>query len=286
MTITEQGLLGWEFAPIPFRVTPRDAILFGLSLGLGSAPTDPRQLRHVYENGLIPYPTMPVVLGSPGMWFGHAGLDARKVLHGAQALELLSPVPLDTDLVALNAVSDLVDRGRDKGAVVEVTRRIETADGTPVAKVISTYMCMGDGGFGGSKTRPSAAPQPRPDRDADQRASIPTLPQAALLYRLNGDVNPLHADPATAAKLGFDRPILHGLCTLGHTVRGLIDTLCDGDATRLRGLSARMSRPVFPGETLEVSIWRDGGPVHFETAVAERGVTVLSGGRVDLAGLA
>ncbi|MCW1934994.1 MaoC family dehydratase [Pararhodobacter zhoushanensis] len=286
MTITERGLLGWKFAPIPFRVTARDAIVFGLSLGLGSAPTDARQLRHVYENGLVPYPTMPVVLGSPGMWFGDAGLDARKVLHGAQALEVLAPVPLDTDLVALNAVSDLVDRGPDKGAVVEVTRRIETADGAPVAKVVSTYMCMGDGGFGGSKTRAATAPVSHPGRDADLRATIPTLPQAALLYRLNGDLNPLHADPAMAARLGFDRPILHGLCTLGHTARALIDTLCDGDATRLRSLSAKMSRPVFPGETLEVSIWREGGQVLFETAVAERGVTVLSGGCIGLEGMA
>ncbi|MCB1395671.1 MAG: MaoC family dehydratase N-terminal domain-containing protein [Rhodobacter sp.] len=286
MTITEEGLLAYRFDPIAFRVSARDAILYGLGLGLGADPTDARQLRHVYEAGLVPYPTMPVVLGSPGMWFGKAGLDARKVLHGAQALEVLSPLPMETNLVATNAVSDLVDRGPDKGAVVEVTRRIDTADGQPVARVVSTYMCMGDGGFGGTRSRAAGAPPARPDRAPDATARIATLPQAALIYRLNGDMNPLHADPAMAARLGFDRPILHGLCTLGHATRALLGETADGEASRLRALSARMSRPVYPGETLEIALWRAGGQVLFEASAVERGVTVLSGGQLQLEGTA
>ncbi|WP_068297774.1 MaoC family dehydratase [Pararhodobacter sp. CCB-MM2] len=285
MSITDEGLRSFTFDPIPFRVTAREAILYGLGLGLGAEPTDANQLRHVYEEGLVPYPLMPVVLGSPGMWFGRAGLDARKVLHGAQALKILAPVPLDTALVARNVISGLYDRGADKGAVVEVTREIATDAGAPVARVLSTYMCMGDGGFGGSASRPAPAPS-RPDRSPDATVRIATLSQAALLYRLNGDMNPLHADPAMAAKLGFDRPILHGLCTLGHALRAVVDNQAGGNAARLTAVSARMSRPTYPGETLEVAIWAEAGGLLFEATTVERGVTVLAGGQVGLEGAA
>lgn len=285
MSITDEGLRSFTFDPIPFRVTAREAILYGLGLGLGADPTDANQLRHVYEEGLVPYPLMPVVLGSPGMWFGRAGLEARKVLHGAQSLEVLAPVPLDTALVARNVISGLYDRGADKGAVVEVTREIATDAGAPVARVLSTYMCMADGGFGGSASRPAPAPS-RPDRAPDDTVRIATLPQAALLYRLNGDMNPLHADPAMAAKLGFDRPILHGLCTLGHALRAVVDNQAGGDAARLTAVSARMSRPTYPGETLEVAIWAEAGGLLFEATTVERGVTVLAGGQVGLRGAA
>lgn len=285
MSITDKGLRSFTFDPIPFRVTAREAILYGLGLGLGADPTNANQLRHVYEEGLVPYPLMPVVLGSPGMWFGRAGLDARKVLHGAQALEILAPMPLDTALVARNVISGLYDRGADKGAVVEVTREIATDAGAPVARVLSTYMCMGDGGFGGSASRPAPAPSGL-DRAPDAAVRIATLPQAALLYRLNGDMNPLHADPAMAARLGFDRPILHGLCTLGHALRAVVDNQAGGDAARLTAVSARMSRPTYPGETLEVAIWVEAGALLFEATTVERGVTVLAGGQVVLEGAA
>lgn len=278
MSINEQALLSWSFDPIRFSVTPRDAIIYGLGLGLGSDPTDLQQLRYVYENGLVAFPTMPVVLGSPGMWFARAGLDARKVLHGSQAVDILAPVPLDTPLVALNRVSELVDLGSEKGAVVEVTRQIETQDGAPVARLVSSYFCRGDGGFGGSRTQPSKRPPARPDRAPDDIRRMPTLPQAALLYRLNGDLNPLHADPAFASKVGYERPILHGLCSFGMCARAVVDSACGGNGDALKSISARMSRPVFPGELLEVEIWRDGEVVQFEARVAERDVVVISGG--------
>lgn len=278
MTINEQALLSWSFDPIRFSVTPRDAIIYGLGLGLGSDPTDPRQLRHIYENGLVAFPTMPVVLGSPGMWFARAGLDARKVLHGSQSVDVLAPLPLDTPLVALNRVSELVDLGAEKGAVVEVSRQIETADGVPVARLVSSYFCRGDGGFGGSRSQPSKRPPVRPDRAPDDIRRIPTLPQAALLYRLNGDLNPLHADPAFASKVGYERPILHGLCSFGMCARALVDSACGGNGDGLKAISARMSRPVFPGEVLDVEIWCDGEAVQFEARVAERDVVVISGG--------
>lgn len=281
MTIQEAELLDWKFEPIRFSVSAREAILYGLSLGIGANPTDPRQLCHVYEDGLVPYPTMSVVLGSPGIWFGKAGLDARKVLHGSQGLEVLGPVLVNGPLVAENRVTDLVDRGAEKGAVVEVTRTISTGEGTAVARLVSTYVCRGDGGFGGSKTV-GERPLRRPEGDPDQVCRIATLPQAALLYRLNGDTNPLHADPAMARNVGFDRPILHGLCTFGHAARGLVALLCGDDATRLTAMSARMTRPVYPGEELEVSVWGGTGAHQFEVSVPKREVTVLAGGSVEM----
>ena len=283
MAITEAAFKAWTFDILPVRVTSRDAILFGLSLGQGADPTDLNQLRHVYENGLIPHPMMPIVLGSPGMWFGHVGLDAPKVLYGSLELEIFSQLPLDTDLLATNRIGDLVDRGTCRGAMFEVVRQIETVSGMPVARVSSTYMAMGDGGFGGSKTPVAKSSFVRPERAPDILTSFKTLPQSALIYRLNGDINPLHADPSAAIDSGFARPILHGQCTLGHSICSILDKVAGGDALRLKSVSARMTSPVYPGEPLSVAIWQTLDRYMFEVTASDRGVRVLSNGVMTLA---
>ncbi|WP_127600692.1 MaoC/PaaZ C-terminal domain-containing protein [Nitratireductor alexandrii] len=275
--IDEAELRAFSFGEIQFEVTPRDAILYGLGVGLGNDPTDTNQLRYVYESALEAFPTMPVVLGSPGMWFAKAGLDWRKIVHGAQSLTNYRPVPIGVPLVAASRVAAIYDRGAERGAVVEVDRNIATADGTPVATTVSTYICRGDGGFGGTVPEP-VDDWAAPDRAPDAVVTLPTLPQQALIYRLSGDINPLHADPAAAAKAGFDRPILHGLCTYGLMARGVLDSF----GGRLAEISGRLSRPLFPGETLKLCAWRDADSVLFEASVPARQTRVFAAGRARL----
>jgi acyl dehydratase len=275
--IDEVELRAFDFGELRFEVLPREAILYGLGLGVGGRPTDPDELRYVYEDGLEVFPTMPVVLGSPGMWFAKAGLDWRKVVHGAQALTNHRPVPVGTPLVATSKVVGVYDRGADRGAVVEVERSITSEDGAPVANTVSTYVCRGDGGFGGNTPEP-VDDWTRPEREPDAVVELSTLPQQALIYRLSGDVNPLHADPAAAAKAGFDRPILHGLCTYGMMARGILGAFGE----RLGAISGRLSRPVFPGETLKLEAWRDGDAVSFEAFVPVRETRVFAAGRAKL----
>lgn len=281
MPLDEKRVRDFNFDSVPVRVRPTDAILYALGVGIGADPLDPRALRYVYERGVSVFPTMPLILGSPGLWFEAAGLDFRKLVHGAQALTLHKTVPFDEDLLAQSKVVGLWDRGADKGAVVDVERRLTQSDGTLVARLVSTYALRGDGGFGG--IAPERDVWAKPDRAPDAEAVLPILPQAALLYRLNGDMNPLHADPERARSVGFDRPILHGLCSFAMVARGLIDQLCPDDPETLRSISARFSRPVFPGETLRVRIWQDQAAILFEALVDERDSVVLSGGRARIA---
>nr|WP_323782823.1 MaoC/PaaZ C-terminal domain-containing protein [Amylibacter sp.] len=281
MPLDENRVRSFDFETVPVRVRPTDAILYALGLGIGADPLDPRALRYVYEEGLSVFPTMPLTLGSPGLWFEAAGLDFRKLVHGAQALELHKAVPFEVDLQAQSKVVGLWDRGAEKGAVVDVERQLTQADGALIARLVSTYALRGDGGFGG--IAPARDVWAKPDRTPAAEAILPILPQAALLYRLNGDMNPLHADPVRAKSVGFDRPILHGLCSFAMVARGVIDQLCPDEPEALRAISARFSRPVFPGETLRVRIWHDHNEVLFEASVDERDIVVLSGGRARIA---
>jgi acyl dehydratase len=281
MPLDETRVRDFDFADVPVKVGEKDAMLYALGLGIGADPLDARALRHVYEKDLQVFPTMPLVLGSPGMWFDKAGLDYRKLVHGAQALEVVRPLPLDDGMVARSKVVGLWDRGAEKGAVVDVERVLTDTAGAVVARLVSTYAQRGDGGFGGRP--PERDGWARPERAADGAAVLPILPQAALLYRLNGDMNPLHADPEWAKAVGFERPILHGLCTFAMAARGLIEQLSPDAPEALRAISGRFSRPVFPGETLRVTFWQEAGEVLFEASVEERDLVVLTGGRARFA---
>ncbi len=277
MPLDESRVRNFDFTDVPVKVQSMEAMFYALSLGIGADPLEERTLRYAYERDLQVFPTMPLVLGSPGLWFEKAGLDFRKLVHGAQNLELHSSLPLDTDLVARSKVVGLWDRGADKGAVVDVERKLQRPDGTVIASLTSTYALRGDGGFGG--TPPERDDWARPERAPDWESLLPILPQAALLYRLNGDMNPLHADPERAKAVGFERPILHGLCSFAMVSRGLMEPFSPHSPESLQAISARFSRPVYPGETLRVRCWREADEVLFEASVEERDIVVLSGGR-------
>jgi acyl dehydratase len=265
------------------RLTVRDTILY--ALGVGAAQADPlaeEELQFVYEEGLRALPTMAVVMGYPGFWLKDPahGVDWRRVLHGEQSLRLFKTLPVEGDIIGVTRVDAIIDKGRDKGALLRSTREIrDAATNDLFAHVSQSTMLRGDGGFGGAADG-APAPHPTPtDRPADQSIDVCTRTDQALLYRLSGDWNPLHADPAVARQGGFDRPILHGLCTYGVVGRAALAVLCGNDPARLKGLDVRFSSPVLPGDTLRVEFWREGsGEAAFRATAVERAVTALQNG--------
>ncbi len=284
MTLDVQKLKNWPFTPVEQRYSARDTMLYALSLGLGRDPMDEAALRFVYEPQLQALPMMAVVLGSPGFWAKGpgTGIDWVRLLHGEQHLEMFEPLPAEGVVRGVTRVTALVDKGADKGALMLSERELfDAASGRRLALLKSISFLRGDGGFsaqGQASDAAPPAPPPTPERAPDAVCDWPTRPEAALWYRLNGDYNPVHVDPAVAAQAGFKQPILHGLCTWSITGAALLRTLGGFDPTRLQAMGARFSSPVYPGETLRVEMWQQGSAVQFRTKVVERDVVVLSHG--------
>lgn len=285
MALDYDRLRNWELADVEHAYGRTDTILYALGVGLGADPLDARQLRFVYEEDLLALPTMAVVLGAPGFWLKEqdTGVDWVRVLHGEQGLVLHRPLPPEGTAIGRTRVTGILDKGADKGALIYSEKvLIDKASGETVATTTSTTFARGDGGFGGP-TGPSPRPHPIPERSPDLACDLPTVPQAALIYRLSGDRNPLHADPEVARAAGFEAPILHGLCTLGAAGHALLKSCCDYDPARFRSLKLRFSAPVYPGETIRTEMWRDGAIVSFRSRVVERDVVVLDNGRAEVA---
>ncbi len=283
MPLDPHALLARPFKPVVHDVTARDTILYALGIGLGAEPTDERQLRYVYEDGLLALPTMANVLGYPGFWAKEpdTGIDWRRVVHAEQWIVLQAPLPVSGRLVGHTRVTAFHDKGPAKGALMASERRIVDADGAAIATVGGLTMLRGDGGSGVTQgTLPVTEAVPL--RPADAVCDLATLPQAALIYRLSGDLNPLHADPAVARGAGFDRPILHGMATMGVACHAILRTLLDYDPASIRGMAVRFTAPVYPGEMLRTEMWREGSAIAFRSTIAARKVTVLDRGRVTL----
>lgn len=280
----------WAFDDIDVHYTERDTMLYALGLGFGEQPMDRGQLRFVYEKGLQAVPTMACVMGSPGIWWKdpRTGADPVKLVHGEQDVRLFGVLPTAGRLVARNRVAALTDKGAGKGAVAVVLRELFDKDsGTKLAESRNVTFLRGDGGFSAASgvSDPSgAALPPVPERAADAEVAYTASPQSALLYRLSGDYNPLHADPDFAAKAGFDRPILHGLCTYGMAARGVIEKLLDNDAARLKRLAVRFTSPVWPGETVCYELWKTNDTtMQLRATVDARKTVVLNNGVVEVA---
>lgn len=275
-----------DFGEVEQTYSVNDTILYALGVGLGSDPLDRHQLRYLFEEGedFAALPSMAVVLGSPGFWARdpETGIDWQKLLHGEQGLTLHAPLPVAATVVGVTRVTDIVDKG-DKGAFIYSDRTLyDKASGDKIATLTATTVARGDGGYDGPSGEVRAAHK-MPERDADVSCELPTLPQAALIYRLSGDPNPLHASPAVAANAGFKAPILHGLCTLGVAGHAILKTCCDYEPQKLVSLDLRFSAPVYPGETIRTDIWRDGNTLSFQAVALERDVRVLSNGCAVLA---
>ena len=278
MTIDAAALLAFEIPAVRQRVAPRDVALYALSIGFGADPMDERQLAFVdTHRGLRVAPSMAVVLGYPGFWLRdpRTGVDAVRLVHGEQWIEWHRPLPVDGEVVGRTRVTGLIDKGAGRGALLFSEKRLtDAATGALLAVAGATTFLRGDGGFGGPAGA-APAPHPMPSGAADTVVELPTRPEQALYYRLNGDDNPLHSDPAVAAKAGFPRPILHGLCTLGVVTHALLRGR--GYAGSPRRMQLRFSAPVFPGETIRTEIWADGS---FRARVVERDVVVIDHGLI------
>lgn len=285
--IDYEALMGREFPVVEQSYTEKDSILYALGLGLGTDPLSPSHLRATYEraDGFGALPAMVNVLAYPGFWAMEpdTGLTWQKILHGEQSLTLHARLPAKGVLLGKTRITGIVDKGADKGALLYSERVItDKTHGEKIATIVSTSFARGDGGFGGSDdaVRPV---HKMPDGAPTQTFDFKTPDGAALIYRLSGDVNPLHADPVIAQQAGFDRPILHGLCTLGVAAWSITEALASGDFAALKHLQLRFSSPVYPGETIRTEMWVDGGEVSFRARVVERDVVVLNNGLAKLA---
>ncbi|WP_336813001.1 MaoC/PaaZ C-terminal domain-containing protein [Bosea sp. MMO-172] len=271
-------LLAYPIPEMEQSFTQKDTILYALSIGLGQDPLDEQQLRYVdHHRALQVVPSYAVVLGFPGFWIGNpdTGVDPRSALHGEQEIALHGPLPVNGRIVGRTRITSLIDKGAGRGALLYSERQILDAEsGALLATTTMSHFLRGYGGFGGADgpVRPVHAV---PGAPPDLTIELPTRSEQALLYRLNGDDNPLHADPKRAAEAGFARPILHGLCTFGVICHAILRGLLDYDATRLKSMKLRFSAPVYPGETIAVDLWRDGS---FQAHVPERGVLVATNG--------
>lgn len=275
-----------------FTYGDKDVMLYALGIGLGADPMNEKELPFVYERDLKVVPTAATVLAAAGGGGRAAAGAASKPLppghrpsqinylmmvHGEQKVELHKPLPAFGTFTAEGRTVGAWDKGKDKGAVV-VNETVWTDEkGEKVATLTGSMFARGDGGFGGP-TEGQPEPHQVPSRAPDLSVDFQTRPDQALIYRLNGDRNPLHADPQSAKMSGFPRPILHGLCTYGITCRAVLQEIVDYDAAAILSHQVRFSSPVFPGELITVDLWKDGKQVSFEARVQSRGVTVIRNG--------
>ncbi len=261
-----------------------ETMLYAQSIGFGRDPVDKKELPYVYEQGqsLRTVPSMASVL-VPDMFPPDLGWDFRQVLHAEQRLQLHRPLPAAADLLVNKRIVDVFDRGPKRGAMIlfEADGRL-AKDDTAVFTLGMTVIARGDGGFGGSSGS-GPAPHRAPRRDPDLSSNSDTRIDQALLFRLNGDRNPLHADPGTASLAGFGVPILHGLCTYGIACHAILQTICDYDDTLIKGFDARFSAPVIPGDTIRTDMWQERNIVSFRCTAIERDVMVLRNGKCTLA---
>jgi acyl dehydratase len=284
MPIDAARLLAYPVPEIRQRYTAQQSAFYALSVGMGQDPLDERQLDFVDPNrgeAQRVLPSMALVLGYPGFWLARPDttVDPTRLLHGAQAIEWHRLLPVAGEVVGRTCVLRVVDRGEGRHAMVLSERRIVDAEtGDLYATLRQVHVLRGQGGFGGDGG-PLPTPHALPEYTPDVCADVPTRPEQALLYRLNGDFFALHVDPAMARRSGFSRPLLHGMCVAGIATQVLMRALAAGDPARLRSLALRFSAPVYPGDTIRIEAWRDGS---FRARVVERNVVALDNGLLQL----
>jgi acyl dehydratase len=282
----DPSAVGREVGPTPVSWTATDALVY--ALGVGCGPDEPA---FVTENSEAidqqVLPTFPLVLGQqgdperaparsgPSAMSMVGGYDPAMVVHGESSLSLHGPLPVRGRVDAYTRIAAIWDKG-SAAVVVLSTEGRDPESGAVQYTTGSSVFIRGAGGFGGERG-PSAATTSLPSRAPDAVVTYDTRADQALLYRLSGDRNPLHSDAVFARRAGFDRPILHGLCTFGFTGRALLDTVCRGDPARFRSMAGRFSKPVYPGDTITVKIWTDGTDVAFRTETTG-GVVALDAG--------
>jgi acyl dehydratase len=268
MDLDKVGLTG---EPVERSWTARDCMLYAISVGCGVD-----ELQFATEKDQQVLPTMAVMLGGGAGLIYEAGSWKRgSLVHGEQGFTLEKPIPADGRARVQGKIAGIYDKGKGALVVLEGTARDPETDEVWFTTSMRLFI-RGEGGFGGDRG-PSLEANRAPDRKPDAEVRYLTLPEQALIYRMTGDMNPLHADPDFAKKAGFDQPILHGLCTYGFTGRALLHTLCGSDPGRFRSMDGRFSRPVVPGQELTVAMWVDGDEAIFQTKNSAGDVVIDQG---------
>jgi (3R)-3-hydroxyacyl-CoA dehydrogenase / 3a,7a,12a-trihydroxy-5b-cholest-24-enoyl-CoA hydratase / enoyl-CoA hydratase 2 len=285
--------IGFQFEPKPYRYDSKEAILYALSVGVGQSPTADFDLRHTYEfhpdfqplptfAAIFPFAILEQMTAAPGL----ENVAPMMLLHGEQYLELKRPLPASATLTNHATISQIYDKGRGALVIADISSRTEAGEEVALNRV-SIYV-QGAGGFGGERGPSSRDQHLPPDRPADVVVKQTTQPNQALLYRLSsGDRNPIHADPNIARMIGFERPILHGLCTFGFAGRAVLEHYCADNPGRFHSMQVRFARHVFPGETIITELWQQdrqdaATTIFLRSKVAERDEVVLSNGIVIL----
>lgn len=277
-----ERLRRWPIPAVRRRFTRSDTILYALGLGLGSDPCSAEELRFVYEHGLLALPSFGTVLAYPFLWYAEpgTGVDLLHVVHAEMGFQNYASLPVEGEVVGRTVVTSVRDKGAHVGALLSTECTVHDAvSGAVLCTLQSASLARNLGGFNPEGIERGAASPPWPETEPDAVFEMPTLSQQALIFRLSGDWNPLHADPERARAAGHPRPLLHGRCTFGIAAWALQRMLCDGDPGRLTAMQARLSGPVYPGETLRTEAWRSGSQIRFRTRVPARNATVLAHGR-------
>lgn len=252
----------------------KDALLYAVGIGAGQSDL-PFTTENTQNTPQVVFPTFAVVAGSGTASAGASAMSQigsfnwALLVHGSQAITLHRPIPVEAQATTQDTVVAMYDKG--KAAVVVMENEVKSSDGEPLWSTRAAVFIRGEGGWGGDRGPSGPQNEPPADTAPSHEITLQTSPDQAFVYRLSGDRNPLHTDPAFAALGGFDRPILHGLCTYGFTGRALLGALADNDVTRFHHIEGRFSSPVMPGDALTVRIWRtDHGVAVFTTSVGDR----------------
>lgn len=283
MPLDPTQAIGAARSPITSSWRPTDVILYHLGLGAGvDRATDPRELEYTYEENLKVLPTFAVVQGLQAIpdpnSFPGVDIDLTRMLHAEHEIVLHQPIEPSGTAVSTARVTDIWDKGKNALMVVEVSS--VDSSGAPLFTNRLTALFRGEGGFGAAQG--PASPSDAPERPADAVVETRTQPHQALIYRLSGDPNPLHIDPKVAAAAGFERPILHGLCSYGMACKAVVDELLDGDVSRVTGYRARFAGVVMPGDTLSTAMWKEGNKILLATQNTDQGRGALSHATIEV----
>ena len=277
MPINYDEIMSMTSENVEISYSDKDSILYSLGVGLGNDPMNMAELKYVYENSQVALPSMATNFQYHSPLLLKANINFILVVHGEQKLSFTNPLPVSGDFISNAKVIGCYDKGAGKGAIIDVETTINLKkDNTEICKLVSTTFARGDGGFGGPESPKSEIF--KPEGDPDFVHEIKTKPNQALIFRLSGDYNPLHSDPNFAKTAGFEKPILHGMCTYGIACRSVVESVCEGDAKRLKKFDCRFSSPVYPGETIVTEMWKNGSKVYYQSKVKERDKIVIKNG--------
>ena len=277
MPINYDEIMSMTSENVEISYSDKDSILYSLGVGLGNDPMNMAELKYVYENSQVALPSMATNFQYHSPLLLKANINFILVVHGEQKLSFSNPLPVSGDFISNAKVIGCYDKGAGKGAIIEVETTInQKKDNTEICKLVSTTFARGDGGFGGPESPKNEIF--KPEGDPDFVHEIKTKPDQALIFRLSGDYNPLHSDPNFAKTAGFEKPILHGMCTYGIACRSLVEIVCEGDAKRLKKFDCRFSSPVYPGETIVTEMWKNDSKVYYQSKVKERDKIVIKNG--------